>query len=96
MSVELFLVVHLKQESMHVFCCQRYALTSSNLHHALLANLWITALQALQLGLQRRANPAHKALNSSSVAILSKTVSDKSESRSAGQSDLHLTVSLLV
>ena len=62
MSVELFLVVHLKQESTHVFCYQRDARTSSNLHHALLSNLWITALQALQLGLQRRGEPCSQSL----------------------------------
>ena len=62
MSVELFLVVLLKQESTHVFCCQRDALTSSNLYHALVANLWITALQALQLGLQRRSEPCSQSL----------------------------------
>ena len=37
--IELFLVIHLKQETTHLLSRQRHALSSSNLDYALLASL---------------------------------------------------------
>ena len=50
------------EEATHLFSRQRHALTRSNLDHALLASLWITAHQAIQLGLHLRGDPCPQSL----------------------------------
>ena len=49
-------------EAAHLFCGDRDDPLSSNLHHALLASLWITAHQAIQLGLHLRGDPCSQSL----------------------------------